>query len=436
MQTAAKRLRYIAAVTSINATLFLILDLISPPTTASPVSRLIAIAAPVFAALNGLTLLWLCSRLQPRALLEVAPLYQVVQGLLISLYYHAAPVALRDASRGWSAIAVWVLVFPILIPNTRRKVVFATLATAAMDPVGLLVHVAAGAPVPTLAMALRAMVPVLLAGFLSIFLSHLVHELTVAVKRARDLGSYHLVSPIGRGGMGEVWRAQHRMLARPAAIKLIRPDNKGGAPRDLLVRFEREAQATAALRSPHTVEVYDFGTTEDGAFYYVMELLSGLDADTLVRRHGPLPPERAVYLLRQACRSLEEAHAREFVHRDIKPANIFVCRYGLEYDFVKVLDFGLVKSVGFAEERGVTATEVVAGTPDYMAPEIARGERHFDHRADLYSLGCVAYWLLSGQPVFEARTPNELMIDHVRTPPPRPRSGAEFRFRPLSRTSS
>jgi serine/threonine-protein kinase len=294
-----------------------------------------------------------------------------------------------------------------------------------MDPVGIFVHHFAGAPLPPPAVLYFNLLPTVIAAIVAIVISRIVYDLTVAVNRARDLGSYHLVSPIGRGGMGEVWRAEHRMLARPAAIKLIRPAS-GGISRDSLVRFEREAQATATLRSPHTVEIYDFGTTEDGAFYYVMELLTGWDADTLVRRHGPVPPERAVHLLRQVCRSLEEAHARELVHRDIKPANIFVCQYGLEYDFVKVLDFGLVKSVGFAEDAGLTAVGVIAGTPEYMAPEIARGEHHFDRRADIYSLGCVAYRLLTGAAVFEARTPVEHMIEHVRGIPSRPSSRAGF----------
>ena len=150
---------------------------------------------------------------------------------------------------------------------------------------------------------------------------------------------------LGRGGMGEVWRAQHRLLARSAAIKLVRPSCWAPRPkprRDMLRRFEREAQATAALSSPHTIRVFDFGVTEERTFYYVMELLSGRDLESLVREFGPVPADRALFLLRQVCHSLAEAHARGLVHRDITPANIYVCRMGLDYDFVKVLDFGLV----------------------------------------------------------------------------------------------
>ncbi|HKA36574.1 MAG TPA: serine/threonine-protein kinase, partial [Thermoanaerobaculia bacterium] len=367
---------------------------------------------------------WLSSYLEPRKLMRLAPFFQVAQGFFISVYYHTAPIALKDAARGWSSLVVWLIIFPLLVPNARRTVVLASLATAAMDPIGLLIHIAAGAPVPTAGTVARGMVPILVSCVLGIALSRIVHDLNAEVRRARELGSYHLVSLIGHGGMGEVWRAQHRMLARPAAIKLIRPDASGGISRDTLVRFEREAQATAGLSSPHTVQVYDFGITEDGAFYYVMEMLTGLDAETLVRRHGAMPAERVVYVLLQVCKSLEEAHARGLVHRDIKPANIFVCRYGLECDFVKVLDFGLVKTLGFASGAGLTAVGVVAGTPEYMAPEIARGERDFDHRADLYSLGCVAYRMLSAGPVFDSQSPIEFLIDQVRTPPLRPSSKA------------
>ena len=201
------------------------------------------------------------------------------------------------------------------------------------------------------------------------------------VVRARELGSYRLEERLGQGGMGEVWRARHRMLARPAAIKLIRRDALASDPASAEVaatRFEREAQVIASLQSPHTVELYDFGRTEDGALYYVMELLDGVDLDAFVRRFGPLPAERVVYLLCQACSSLAELHRRGLVHRDIKPANIYLCRRGIEHDVVKVLDFGLVKQLAPAElakSRALTRTDAVAGTPDYMAPEMAMGNR-------------------------------------------------------------
>jgi len=231
--------------------------------------------------------------------------------------------------------------------------------------------------------------------------------------------------------MGEVWRAKHRLLARPAAIKLIRPslaDGHAGASDDLQRRFEREAQAIARLRSPHTVELFDFGIADDGAFYYVMELLDGLDADALVRRTGPLPAERVIHVIRQVCHSLSEAESCGLVHRDIKPANIFLCRYGEEHDFVKVLDFGLVKATRTTAEAGPALTQelTVQGTPAFIAPEQALGNSVLDGRADIYATGCVAYWLLTGHLVFTGETPLALVMHHAHTPPSAPSTHTEL----------
>jgi serine/threonine-protein kinase len=251
--------------------------------------------------------------------------------------------------------------------------------------------------------------------------ARVVYNLGTEVKRARDLGSYSLEEKLGQGGMGEVWRARHRMLARPAAIKLIRPSFAGrnGVSAEASRRFEREAQVIARLRSPHTVNLFDFGIAADGAFYYAMELLDGLDADSLVRRFGPMPFERVIYLLRQICHSLSEAQSCGLVHRDIKPANIFLCRYGEEYDFVKVLDFGIVGTVRDSGEASPMHTRENAppGTPAFMAPEQAMGPE-LDGRADIYATGCVAYWLLTGQFVFSAESPMGLLLKHAQTPPP------------------
>jgi len=213
------------------------------------------------------------------------------------------------------------------------------------------------------------------------------------------------------------------MLARPAAIKLIRPalGTMAGASDDAVRRFEREAQAIARLRSPHTIDLFDFGVSDDGAFYYVMELLDGLDAEALLRQFGPTPPERAIFLLRQVCHSLSEAQACGLVHRDIKPANVFLCRYGEEFDFVKVLDFGIVRSVqGPADTTaGVTSEQAIQGTPAFMAPEQAMGG-DVDARADIYATGCLAYWLLTGQYVFTADTALGMLVQHARTTPTPP----------------
>ena len=196
---------------------------------------------------------------------------------------------------------------------------------------------------------------------------------------------------------------------------MIRPD-RAGDPRSL-ARFEHEVRATARLSDPNTVEVYDYGRTEDGTFFYVMEYLHGLTLDELVARHGPLPPGRVIYLLRQACEALAEAHAAGLIHRDLKPANIFAARRGRRYDFVKLLDFGLVKAVAARPEVGPGRDGTVCGTPQYMAPEQVTGDRAVDRRCDLYALGGVAYSLLTGRPPFQAQTATR------RDGRPRPRPG-------------
>lgn len=230
---------------------------------------------------------------------------------------------------------------------------------------------------------------------------------------ATTLGAYRLIERIGRGGMGEVWRAKHHHLTRPAAVKLIRSD-EGQVDKRTVQRFRREAEATARLRSPHTVQLYDFGVSDDGAFYYVMELLDGLDLDTLVDKHGPLEPARAVAFLLQLCRSLGEAHAIGLVHRDIKPANLFACQLGGEYDFLKVLDFGMVTS-GDGTKSELTTGSAVYGTPSYIAPEVIL-QQEVDGRADIYCLGLVAHFLLSGRTVYGKAPAVELFLHHVRTP--------------------
>jgi serine/threonine-protein kinase len=266
----------------------------------------------------------------------------------------------------------------------------------------------------------------------AVVISYVMTRLSLQVARAREMGSYKLGDLIGSGGMGEVYRATHRMLARPAAIKLLRPGvlAKGNeAAAQLAVkRFWREAEAAASLRSQHTVELYDFGVTEDQTVYFVMELLDGMDLEVLVRKTGPLPAGRVVYLLTQVCESLEEAHSRGLVHRDIKPANIHIGRMGLRHDYVKVLDFGLVKSVSTNSEDTVgTMTGFTPGTPAYMAPEQAMGEK-VDHRADLYALGCVAYFTLTGLKVFDADTPFQMINRHLNDIPVPPSQRTELQI--------
>jgi serine/threonine-protein kinase len=221
------------------------------------------------------------------------------------------------------------------------------------------------------------------------------------------------------------------MLARAAAIKLIRPEMvqvaTGSELSIALQRFEREAQATAMLTSPHTVELYDYGQSDDGTFFYVMEFLDGFDLETMVERFGPVPPERVIHFLIQACDSLADAHHSCLIHRDIKPANLFVCRRGRQHDFLKILDFGLVKAQcrRFNDDGRLTLDGTTTGTPAFMSPELATQKRDADERCDLYALGCVAYWLLTGELVYKGDTPIEMIIGHVQSEPVPPSQRTE-----------
>ena len=232
------------------------------------------------------------------------------------------------------------------------------------------------------------------------------------------VGSYNLIERLGAGGMGEVWLARHHLLARPAAVKIVHEAALGIAenPAAARQRFAREAHVTAELQSPHTVQLYDFGITDAGSYYYVMERLRGIDLQRMVERHGPLPAERVVFLLKQACLSLSEAHSLGLVHRDIKPGNLFVCRLGQQFDFLKVLDFGVVTRRGRGAPAPITVAGLVLGTPAYLAPELV-GQDTFDGRVDIYSLGCVAYWLLTGRPPFEGDDAIAVLKQHSSATP-------------------
>jgi serine/threonine-protein kinase len=365
-------------------------------------------------------------RLRPVRALGIGVVYEVARGLLSSLAFHSMTLVPGVAVRGWTPVAVWAMLYPLIVPSRPRRVLVPTLATAAMDPLGLWLMVAAGAPLPPASDLAQMFLPSAMVCVLAPIGAGIVYGLTVEVKRAREMGAYRLLEKLGQGGMGEVWRAEHRMLARRAAIKLIRPAALGvgdaGHAREIAKRFEREARATAALRSPHTIAVYDYGVAVDGTFHYVMELLEGYSLQALVDRFGPVSSERAVRFLRQACHSLAEAHAAGLVHRDVKPANIFVCRLGLDVDFVKVLDFGLVKMQGSHSVGAevLTVQGTFAGTPGFVPPEVALGKERIDGRADIYALGCVAYWLLTGQMVFPGRSAMEMVVDHIRTDPVAP----------------
>jgi eukaryotic-like serine/threonine-protein kinase len=351
-------------------------------------------------------------------------------GVAVLNTWVAPPSADQVTHLSWASVGI--LVYAVIAPASPRKMLWAALIAAAMDPLALGLAYLMGEPVVSVPHAVILALPNFACAFIASLPARVLQRLGNRLREAQELGSYQLVRLLGQGGMGEVWEARHRLLARSAAIKLVRPEVLGARndaeARVMLKRFEREAQATASLSSPHTIDVFDFGVTDEGMFYYVMELLAGRDLETLVREFGPVPAERTAFLLRQVAHSLADAHARNMVHRDIKPANIYVCRMGLEYDFVKVLDFGLVKLRDRAgdNESLLTLDHTTTGTPAYMAPEIILGDSDVDSRADVYALGCVAYYLLTGQLVFEAETPMKMLMQHVHAQPVPPSQRTEL----------
>jgi len=361
--------------------------------------------------------------LPPARVLELGLVFEVVVAFCLATLEFAWPHVPGHVPVGVSGVAMWILVFGVFVPNTPLRTLLAGMVSFCAVPAAYALTRWLGKAQPwETSHLVEWLIPTFLMAGWAYFLSRDIYQMEIDIRQAREMGSYSLIKMLGRGGMGEVWMGRHRRLCSAAAIKLIRPQmltQKPGREANVLQqRFEQEARATARLRSPHTVTLHDFGTSDDGSFYYAMELLEGLDVEDLVERFGPQPAARAVHILRGVCDSLAEAHGQGLVHRDIKPSNVFLARLGLHCDFAKVLDFGLVKT----EETGgtrLTMDGTAAGTPAYMAPELATGAP-FDRRADLYSLGCVAYFLLTGEPVFDEPTPLAVALAHVQKQPVRP----------------
>jgi tRNA A-37 threonylcarbamoyl transferase component Bud32 len=361
---------------------------------------------------------------RPSMAIDVGLVFEVVTALLVAFVTEWVP---RSDTNAVSWICILILLYPAIAPASPGKTLIAALAAATTDLLAIGFAMFRGVPFsPTTYEVMWLVIPLYLCAFLAIVPATVIRGLSRQVRKARELGSYTLEEKLGVGGMGEVYRASHRLLARPAAVKVITPavlhSGRADSERVIVERFRREAEAAATLRSPHTIELYDFGVADDGTFYYVMELLQGVDFEKLVSRFGPVPPERAIYLLLQACDSLGEAHVRGLVHRDLKPSNLFACRMGLSVDYVKVLDFGLVKndpSVG-AKQTRLTAMDVISGTPAFMAPEMINDGDAVGPAADVYALGCVAYWLLTGRFVFEAPNATAMLLRHLQTAPEPP----------------
>jgi serine/threonine-protein kinase len=317
-----------------------------------------------------------------------------------------------------AAWALMLVAYGVVIPNTWRR---CALMVTLIALVGFVpdVFVVLGNRIssqPAFVYLTNKALWLGVAGAITVLGSYRIEVLRQEAVQARRLGQYVLRDRLGAGGMGEVYLAEHLLLRRPCALKLIRPE-RAGDPK-LLLRFEREVRTTATLTHPNTVQIFDYGHAEDGTFYYVMEYLPGLTLDQLVKRCGPLPAARAVHLLRQVCAALREAHAVGLIHRDIKPGNVMICERGGLHDVAKLLDFGLVLPQGAGPDgERLTQEGVITGTPAYMSPEQAAGREDVDARSDIYSVGCLAYSLLTGRPPFAARAAVGMLAAHMYEPP-------------------
>ena len=411
-------------------------------------SRSIASSVPLLVATVAFAALWLLLRGAPRSprfvrAVELSTLFvgtAAFSTMALVMDLIASPDMIVR-----SALTFMLLVYAVYVPSTaRRTLVVAALMTvpllgcifvafrawdpalhdppAAIWPKGQVGDMAY--PATLVSAVLWAIAVAMAAGF-----SQTIYGLRKAVSDIRRLGQYTLEKKLGEGGMGVVYRASHAMLRRPTAIKLLLPDRAG---KDALTRFEREVRRTAMLTHPNTVTVFDYGRTTDGVFYYAMELLEGASLDEIVEVDGPQPEERVIHLLEQAAASLAEAHDAGLIHRDVKPGNILVVDRGGISDLVKVVDFGLVKDVGFGRrgeatsEPALTMANTITGTPLYIAPETLTAPETVDARADLYALGAVGYWLLTGTHVFGGKSILEVCAHHLHSvpDPPSTRLGA------------
>jgi eukaryotic-like serine/threonine-protein kinase len=315
-----------------------------------------------------------------------------------------------------TAFCLLILTYGIFMPNSWRR------AAIVMSVLGLFPYVLwfgllqLNPAVAKLALESKTGSPIpmpLVAALIGTYGSHIINSARREAFNAKQILQYRLLERIGEGGMGDVYRAEHVLLKRRCAMKLIKPKKAGDA--SALKKFEREVIATARLTHWNTIEIYDYGHTDDGTFYYVMELLEGAPLNELVQRHGPLPPARVVYVIAQVCDALAEAHSQGLIHRDIKPANIFVSRRGGVWDVVKLLDFGLVKEALPRDDDG-EESGTFSGTPQYMPPEQVVQYDRVGPRSDLYALGGVAYFLLTGQPPYTGRSMSELIFAHASRP--------------------
>jgi eukaryotic-like serine/threonine-protein kinase len=328
------------------------------------------------------------------------------------------PGMVERSKNGVIQAVLTMMVFGTFIPHRPKTVAWATLGMA-LTPLLSFAVLTENADVAAVVATSQSSftiaddaVYLFVGAGVAVFASAVVNSLRSELHEARKFGQYRLIRQLGSGGMGEVYLAEHALLKRPCALKLIKPE--AGASPLALARFEREVQSSARLAHHNTIAIYDYGRTEDGTFYYVMEYLDGMNLAELLERYGWLPAGRVIYLFRQVCAGLAEAHALGLVHRDLKPANIFVSRVGGESDVAKVLDFGLVKVTEETGAVALTRDMTISGTPLYMSPEQAAADRSLDARADIYALGAVMYHALTGRPPFVGDSPFSVMMAHSR----------------------
>ena len=373
------------------------------------------IATTLLVGLGGLGALFFATRRGARTRRELAAfdlLLALGGGVLAG---GAAPLVIEKQEQIAANMILLILLIvgrAILVPSSAPRTFWLSLGALGLMTGGHLVVVLrnpAIVNVPMPAYFIGGTAFALSAVALSALGSKIIFSLRRQVRDARRLGQYTLAEKIGEGAMGAVYKAHHALLRRPTAIKLL-PPLKAGA--EAIARFEREVQHTSALTHPNTVAIFDYGRSADGVFYYAMEYLDGIDLERVVLRHGPLPPARVIRILAQVCDALEEAHDRDLVHRDVKPANIILCHRGRALDVVKVVDFGLVKEL----RRAGGVAEGMAGTPAYLAPEAITSPRSIGAAADLYAVGAVGYFLLTGTTVFSGDSIVEICGHHVHSP--------------------
>jgi serine/threonine-protein kinase len=381
-------------------------------------AKIVNLIEAVFAAL-----IWRLAKRpdQPRWLLMACDF-----GLPLSVTLAAAAVSPSAGDMlGFELILMFVLLMVValvfraaLVPSPPERTTLIAWLTGAPVLVASYWVAAASAHLPTYVTPLVAVAAIgiwtLLIAFATRLISREIYGLQRAIRNARRLGQYTLLELVGEGGMGAVYRAQHALLRRPTAVKLLLPERAGP---ENIARFEREVQHTSMLTHPNTIAIYDFGRSADNVFYYAMEFLDGISLQELVEVYGPQPPARVLHILLQASDALTEAHGIELIHRDIKPANILLCERGGAPDVVKLLDFGLVKDLSRNADASLTHAGALTGTPLYLAPETIANPDQVDHRVDIYALGAVGYYLLAGVPVFEGSSVIEVCGHHLHTPP-------------------